>query len=109
MTTNHSVSFRSLSVLLAVLMAVFSFPLSVFAMQNAGSFIESPVEIEDKRDAFTKTYLNPDGTYTAILYAEQIHENSSGEWKDIDNTLTYNGKTGRYENTSNSSFSVSFS
>ena len=43
------------------------------------------------------------------MYPEQIHENTSGEWKDIDNTLEYNGKTDRYENSSNPSFSVSFS
>ncbi|MBQ4290650.1 MAG: hypothetical protein II719_05595, partial [Clostridia bacterium] len=109
MSTNHSVSFRSLSVLLAVLMAVFSFPLSVFAMQNAGFSIETPVEIEDKRDAYSKTYLNPDGTYTSVMYADPVHENTSGTWKDIDNTLQYNGKTERYETSLNPSFSISFS
>ncbi|MBQ3791762.1 MAG: hypothetical protein II797_01535, partial [Clostridia bacterium] len=109
MSTNHSVSFRSLSVLLAVLMAVFSFPLSVFAMQNAGFSIDAPVEVEDKRDGYSKTYLNPDGTYTSVMYADPVHENTSGTWKDIDNTLKYNGKTERYETSLNPSFSVSFS
>ena len=109
MPTKYSIGYKIVSAVLSVVLAVVSLPLSAFAMQNAASFIEAPVEIEDKRDAFTKTYLNPDDTYTSVMYPEQIHENTSGEWKDIDNTIEYNGKTDRYENSSNPSFSVSFS
>ena len=55
MSTKYSIGYKIVSAVLSVVLAAVSLPLSAFAMQNAAFLIESPVEIEDKRDAFTKT------------------------------------------------------
>ena len=58
--------------------------------------IPRPVtEIDSRREENVKHFLLPDGTMEAVVYAHAVHrKNSSGEWKDIDNTLSGdNGKT----------------
>ncbi len=54
---------------------------------------ETPIvgEITDLRDENTKHFRHKDGTFTAAVYSEPVHyETSDGEWKDIDNTLVLN-------------------
>ncbi len=61
------------------------------------------VEITSKRDEFTRHYLNPDGTVTAVMYGEQIHLSDGDNWVDIDNSLVFDETSGRYENKNNPS------
>jgi RHS repeat-associated protein len=45
-------------------------------------------EIENKRSEYSKTYLEPDGTFTAEIYQDPVYwKDSSGKWQDINNTL----------------------
>jgi len=48
------------------------------------------------RDAFTKHYIDPDGSRHAIIFPEQVHYFDGDEWVDIDNTLTYDSNSKKY-------------
>lgn len=53
-------------------------------------------EITELRTENAKHYRHEDGTYTAAVYPEPIHYmDSSGAWKDIDNTLTLKSVAGK--------------
>lgn len=53
-------------------------------------------EITELRTENAKHYRHEDGTYTAAVYPEPIHYmDSSGSWKDIDNTLTLKSVEGK--------------
>lgn len=92
-----------------LMLALLISPLSVAAMaeevlQPAVSAVESEnaaeeayivEEDESLRDEFSKHFINSDGTYTAVTYAEAVHYQDGDEWEEIDNTLvsvTENGK-----------------
>ena len=48
-----------------------------------------PIEIIDLRTENTKHFDLGNGTYQAVSYGEAVHrKNASGEWQDIDNTLS---------------------
>ncbi len=50
-------------------------------------------EVEESRSENTKHFRHADGSFTAALYSEPVHYlNSSGEWQNIDNSLTLNSK-----------------
>ena len=50
-------------------------------------------EIKEWRTESTKHFRHKDGTYTAAIYSEPVHYvDSTGDWKDIDNTLVLNEK-----------------
>ncbi len=57
-------------------------------------------EEESLRDQAVKRFRRSDGTYTAVMYGEPVHYDVDGEWKDIDNSLTY--EEGYYKNRANS-------
>ena len=97
---------KLLAALLSLLLFVELMPLQVFAADvtdNAetvmedvdGSYEETEAireilgEVEEYRDADTKHFLNTDGSYTAVKYAQPVHYRTTaeGEWLDIDNTL----------------------
>ena len=61
-------------------------------------------EDTDKRDEFSKTYVNTDGTYTKIVSETPVHFLSGSRWLDIDNSIE--NKNGSYTNKANS-YSVS--
>jgi len=66
-------------------------------------------EIKEKRGRFEKHYLLSDGTFMAISYAEAVHEqDEDGVWQEIDNTLSYDSKSGSYK-TTGKSFTAEFS
>src|SRR3954447_10408722 len=44
-------------------------------------------EIVGERTATTKTFRNPNGTYTKALYAGPVHFRDHGRWRDIDSSL----------------------
>ena len=50
------------------------------------------MELEDKRDENTKQFLLSDHSVQAVIYAQPVHYLENGEWKDIDNSLQYEGK-----------------
>ncbi|MCL2513031.1 MAG: hypothetical protein FWF08_03935, partial [Oscillospiraceae bacterium] len=59
-----------------------------------------------KRGEFEKHFLQSDGSYIAVSYAEQVHrQTEDGTFKEIDNTLQL--KNGRLEN-ADEEFKVSF-
>lgn len=98
---------RILSILLVLILAVSSLPLSVIAenitsSQNDNQIISDQnfttdttdecdnifIVQEDttKRGEFEKHYICSDGTYVVASYAEAIHyKDDTGEWVDVDN------------------------
>ena len=94
---------QSLSLFLAVLMVVFTLPLSVFANElNSNtelpaedysvSFIKDIFEVEELRDETVKHFRLEDGSYIAAQYDKPIHYlDENGKWQDIDNTLAESG------------------
>jgi hypothetical protein len=47
-----------------------------------------PVELELKRSALHREFLNPDGTFSAEIYSQPINwENKHGQWVPIDNNI----------------------
>ena len=116
---------KILSVLLITVMFVQALPLTAFAsvINELGyDYPESVTaygnnemfEDSEKRGLFSKQFRMSDGTYTAVVYNEQVHyENEEGLLEDIDNRLEYSKAGGQddfsgYENRSNA-FKVRFS
>lgn len=67
-------------------------------IDNSDNEIITPImgEITELRTENAKHYRHEDGTYTAAVYPEPIHYmDSSGAWKDIDNTLTLKSVAGK--------------
>ena len=61
-------------------------------------------EVLSKRDAYSKTYILPDGSYQYVGYAEPIHfQDSTGTYVEINNRITNTVKQEgyTYTNTSN--------
>jgi hypothetical protein len=55
-----------------------------------------------KRDAYSKHFLNEDGSYTAVIGAGPIHYEKNGQFLDIDHTITAQpSATYPYANTTN--------
>lgn len=82
--------------------------------------VENNVEVEQaevfiveedtsKRGQFEKHYLCSDGTYVSVTYPEAVHYLDSNQmWQDVDQSLTYDSKTGTYKS-EKADFKVSFS
>lgn len=51
---------------------------------------ESPIafELENQRDAYSKTFVREDGSYVKVISASPVHYKNGDDWNDIDNTLT---------------------
>lgn len=111
-------SFKKLLACMLVLALIFSaVPLSAAAetvidSSAAVSSAETVTEIEpeilyeitEKRDANTKHFAMSDGTVKACIYPQAVHYEKSGEFLEIDNTLTQTQTDGKtyYQNTANS-------
>ena len=54
----------------------------------------SPIigEVEELRDENTKHFICEDGSYVAVMYADPVHYEDNGAWKDIDNALKLSEK-----------------
>lgn len=50
--------------------------------------VKGKKEDPTKRDAFSKHYINEDGSYTALIGAGPIHYEKNGQFLDIDHTIT---------------------
>lgn len=77
--------------------------ISIFAVvhliaQNSSS-VQTGIEIKAKRDRYSKTFLNPTGTYQAVLSTAPVHYKENGSWEEI-NTMIRSGQAG-YQNESN--------
>ena len=96
------ISIKTLSVFLAVLIAVISLPLNAMA-EGVSSLLDSlddPIhiseskifELKEARNASTKTFRLEDGSYYLAQYDSDVHYvDDNGEWQDIDNTLSKSG------------------
>ncbi|MBR6918605.1 MAG: hypothetical protein IKN38_10510 [Clostridia bacterium] len=100
-------SIKLLSTLIAILFCVQVIPaLSYKIMAADMGFIKPNVETveneaepasilyedESKRGENEKHFVMSDGTINAVIFSEPVHYLSSdGAWKDIDNTLVYDG------------------
>ncbi|MBE6580029.1 MAG: RHS repeat-associated core domain-containing protein [Ruminococcaceae bacterium] len=90
-------SFKSVTFFLAIIIAVLSLPLSVFAAGIASSAeptdaeqeLPEAFEIVELREESVKHYRLLDGTYVAAQYDVAVHEkDENGVWQDIDNSLS---------------------
>ncbi|MCM3005799.1 DNRLRE domain-containing protein [Priestia koreensis] len=73
-----------------------------------GILSDTPQEIKSMRTENSKTYLNPDGTYTSEISQDPIHfKNENNQWETIDNDLTINAQDGSVQNKANQ-FTVKF-
>jgi len=76
---------------------------------NNGSVSQSPFdavegkqEVTSKRDLYSKTYNNGNGTFTALIGAGPIHYEKNGQYFDIDHQITANPDSGfPYSNSTN--------
>lgn len=59
--------------------------------QGVSEETQSVIDCEDitLRDEFTKHFKMSDGSYTATVYNEPIHQLVDGAWVEVDNTLTF--------------------
>lgn len=66
---------------------------SSMPIETSGKVTSVIGEVKELRTENTKHYRHEDGTYTAAVYPEPVHYmDSTGMWKDIDNTLSLNSK-----------------
>ena len=98
---------KVLSLLLIVALVLQISPVQAFAVGQDESVIEQTEtiaaatedaapeatvigEVEGKREEDVKHFLNSDGSFTAVKYAEPVHyrQTDEAEWVDIDNTLS---------------------
>lgn len=70
--------------------------------QSPFEAVKGKKEILAKRDQFSKTYQNEDGSFTALIGAGPIHYNNNGVWEDIDTKIIQNSNISfPYSNTKN--------
>lgn len=112
-----------IAILLSLIVTAVSIPFAIIAEDNtvtqnanaenteSSEVVENGSEalIEDlsKRDKFTKHYAAPGGERYAVVFSEQVHYEENGEWFEVDNRLTLDTVTQRYE-TANTVFSADF-
>ena len=110
---------KLLSVMLASVMLFVSIPMSVIgegltigqigADDNATLVDPTDSFYEDvaMRDEFSKHYVLENGERYAVIFPEAVHYEDGGEWKEVDNRLTYNAATGKYVS-ANPKFTAAF-
>lgn len=70
--------------------------------QSPFNAVRGKKEIPSKRDQYSKTYQNEDGSFTALIGAGPIHYDNNGVWEDIDTKIIPNGNENfPYKNTTN--------
>lgn len=69
-----------------------SFKIAKQTERNSSPFesVKGKRELTSKRDMFSKTYDNGDGSYTALIGAGPIHYERNGQFLDIDHGITVN-------------------
>ena len=81
---------KSLSLLLAMVMAITVIPSTTYAMEEfkndyefSADEVSVEYEIESKRTENSKTYLTEDGGYYQVSAAVPIHNKVNGKWEEI--------------------------
>lgn len=81
---------KSLSVFLAVVMAITVIPATTYAMEEfendyefSADEVSIEYEIESKRTENSKTYMTDDGGYYQVSTAVPIHNEVNGKWEEI--------------------------
>ena len=95
--------FKSLAVLLSLLMLFYVLPSTVYAEWfegngeqtipiETGTVAKDVFELTDRREESVKHFRLEDGSIMAVQYADAVHRaDTSGQWQDIDNTLSAKG------------------
>jgi Concanavalin A-like lectin/glucanases superfamily len=76
--------------------------LAVAGVAQARGPLPGALELPGSRTASSTTYLNPDGSYTAVVASHAVnYRDASGSWQPIDTALVASGVPGyAYENAS---------
>ena len=72
---------KGFSFLLAAILTAF-----LSHAQNNTS-LQSGIEIKSKREMYSKVFLNPSGTYQAVLSTAPVHFKKNGKWEEIDTEI----------------------
>jgi len=85
---------RVFTILLSAMILLSMLPVSVFANNDNTNEVASKIvrEVTELREESVKHFLCEDGSYIAVSYAEPIHYEENGRWKEIDNTLVLSSK-----------------
>ncbi len=87
------------SFVLTVVMLLNMLPMQIYALELEATDTVKPVtgeasqdvtvlgELTEKRTEYTKEFRLSDGLNLATVYAEPVHYQEDGQWKEIDNTL----------------------
>ena len=98
------------SFILSIVLLVNMLPLQIYALELDATDTVKPVtgetsqdvtilgEITEKRTEYTKEFRLSNGLNLATVYAQPVHYNQNGQWKEIDNTLV--ATTAGFKNTS---------
>ena len=117
---------KALPLLLVLTLMVQMIPTQAFANESEAALeeqeaaIESPIyealeptvvgEVEELREEDVKHFVNSDGSYTAVKYAEPVHfkETADGKWQDINNKLNLSSTKSPVYTPENSPVDVEF-
>lgn len=102
---------RIISIILSVTLFISLMPVYTSANQGEKSDTEDKIienieeksitdnleEVEEERDAYSKTFVDEEGQFTKEVYAEPIHTEINGEWEEISTDLTLNKTDGVLE------------
>ena len=98
------------SFVLSIILLVNMLPMQIYALEIQATDTVKPVtgetdqevtilgEITEKRTEYTKEFRLSNGLNLATVYAQPVHYEEDGQWKEIDNTLV--ATTAGFKNTS---------
>lgn len=83
---------RILSAVLTIVLLASAIPVSLAVQELFMEELPAQIvrEVPELREESVKHFLCDDGSYIAATYAEPVHYNENGVWKEIDNRLILN-------------------
>lgn len=83
---------RILSAFLTIVLLASAIPVSLAVQELFTEELPAQIvrEVPELREESVKHFLCDDGSYIAATYAEPVHYNENGVWKEIDNRLILN-------------------
>lgn len=83
---------RILSAVLTIVLLASAIPVSLAVQELFKEELPAQIvrEVPELREESVKHFLCDDGSYIAATYAEPVHYNENGVWKEIDNRLILN-------------------
>ena len=83
---------RILSAVLTIVLLASAIPVSLAVQELFTEELPAQIvrEVPELREESVKHFLCDDGSYIAATYAEPVHYNENGVWKEIDNRLILN-------------------